>query len=83
MPETFTRYTATQYERWDTISQANYGTPYLYERIRRANPTVTDPLFMTQGRVLLVPVIVPENGNTFNGPMVSVMAADKLPPWRR
>lgn len=80
MPETFTRYTATQYERWDVISQANYGTPYLYERIRRANPSVTDPLHMTQGRVLLVPVLA--NGDVADV-VAGAVAVEKLPPWRR
>ena len=73
-----TKYTARALERWDAISQANYGTPYEYERIQRANPQVADPLFMVQGRVLLVPVIESSAVSA-----AGAIAAEKLPPWKR
>lgn len=75
---TTTQYTATLNERWDAISQANYGTPYQYERIQRANPQVTDPLYMLQGRVLLIPVVdASEVAET------TAVNTDSLPPWKR
>ena len=74
----FIEYTATLNQRWDAISQANYQTPYLYEQIKRANPEVTDSLYMTQGRVLRVPVLFAEDVNTS-----AVNTANQLPPWKR
>jgi hypothetical protein len=79
MSENNTTYTATVGERWDSISHAVYGTPYDYERIQRANPTVTDRFVMARGRVLFVPVVesvtVAEQQRAIN--------QSKLPPWRR
>jgi hypothetical protein len=76
----FQQYIATVGERWDTISQANYNTPYLYERIQRANPeAMVDKLVMSMGRVLLVPVMEASEVATVSG----ATDTSKLPPWRR
>jgi hypothetical protein len=76
----FQQYIANVGERWDTISQANYNTPYLYERIQRANPeAMGDKLVMSMGRVLLVPVLEASEVAT----VAAQVDVSKLPPWRR
>lgn len=59
-------------ERWDQLSWKYYGTPFEYERIIAANPTVPITPILPGGITLLIPVI--ENDASMTG--------EELPPWK-
>lgn len=62
-----------QFERWDSISQQHYGTPFEIERLLRANPDVPRTPIVPIGTLLLVPVDKLPNPIDSRG----------LPPWLR
>jgi phage tail protein X len=44
-------------DRWDLIAWANYGDPYAYEELIRANPTVAAEPILSGGINLRVPIL--------------------------
>jgi len=67
----YVEYLTQEFDRWDLISQAHYGTPYEYERIIAANPTIPITPVLPPRRKLAIPVIA------------SVKTVAGLPPWKR
>lgn len=72
MPRT---YTATENQRWDSVSVAVYGIeyPYNYPAIILANQTYLTSDVPPAGAVLTIPDL----DRTVSIPI------DKLPPWKR
>lgn len=65
-----TKYTTSQGETWDTISQAFYNTPYRIKELVACNPQYSDVLVFDDGAQLAVPIL-------------SEDVATSLPPWKR
>lgn len=69
----YVEYITQEEDRWDSISQRAYGTPYEYERIIRENPTAPITAVLPPNVRLAIPVIARTE---------SELTAD-LPPWKR
>lgn len=74
----YVRYKTRQGDRWDTISQRCYGSPYLYEQIIAANQAVPIRPVLDEGIELAIPLI--ERAGTIDPAGV---APERLPPWKR
>jgi len=72
MADKYVLYVTNEGDRWDQISQAHYGTPYEYERIIAANPTIPIRASLPAGLRIAVPVI-----------SRTASQASSLPPWKR
>lgn len=53
-------------ERWDNISQEQYGSPLLYSRIIEANPDVPVYDVIPAGTTLFVPVLTEDEIHKVN-----------------
>lgn len=71
-------YKTRQGDRWDAISKRCYGTPYLYELIIAANPTVPIRPVLDEGIVLAIPLL--EQPGTAEP---AGIPPELLPPWKR
>lgn len=65
-----TKYTTSQGESWDTISQDFYDTPYRVAELVACNPQYSDVLVFGDGVELAIPIL-------------SLDVATSLPPWKR
>ena len=74
MMSNFAQYTTKAGDRWDTISQAAYGTPFQYLAIQEANKNVPLLPVLPGGIVLQVPIIAQA---------VTQVNNTSLPPWKR
>lgn len=74
----YVRYLTRQGDRWDTISKRCYGSPYLYERIIAANPTVPIRPVLDEGIELAIPLIAQPGTSD-----ASRVAPERSPPWRK
>ena len=70
---TFTNYTTTPGQRWDSVAYAALNDPYGYQAIIEANPQYRETLEFSAAVVLRIPeVTTATQANT-----------QLLPPWRR
>ena len=69
---TFTNYTTTPGQRWDSIAFATLNDPYGYQIIIEANPQYRAILEFSAAVVLRIPETATAAANT-----------QLLPPWRR
>lgn len=53
----FYSYITAEKDRWDLISNKFYKTPYLYEKIIKANPNIPIEPILQSGIELKIPVI--------------------------
>ncbi len=67
----FYSYITTQNDRWDLISYKFYKTPFLYEKIIKANPNIPIKPILDAGIELKIPVIQESETIKF-----------ELPPWK-
>lgn len=67
----FYTYITKQNDRWDTISYQFYNSPFLYEKIIKANPTIKIAPILEAGIKLKIPVL--EKYETIS---------KELPPWK-
>lgn len=67
----FYTYITKQNDRWDTISYQFYNSPFLYEKIIKANPTIKIEPILEAGIKLKIPVL--EKIETIS---------KELPPWK-
>jgi phage tail protein X len=68
----YVRYITRQGDRWDLIAWRCYGTPYAFEQIIAANPTVPISTELDANLVLAIPVV-----------QQAALDVALLPPWKR
>lgn len=68
------KYVTVEGDRWDWVSYLNYGEPYLYDEIIRANGDLAEELKLSP--------VLPGN-ITLEIPALEVRDIGELPPWRR
>jgi phage tail protein X len=63
-----------QGDRMDTISMRLYGSPFLFDRVLAANPSLYVALSYPAGLRIVAPIIAPAD---------RPVPVSSLPPWRR